>query len=237
VLVVVCAGSALAMPARPDLLVTGISVSQHGTTLSVTDVVRNRGSARVRRSSTEYTIAGVRLGARAVASLRPGAASRGFVKLALPASIPPGSYRLRACADASHRVVEASERNNCLATVGTIAVADRTPPVFAGLMSAVTCIPGPSGGPTRLSSYRLTWSQADDNGTPPGGLAYDIYVANTPAGEDFTTPTYTTDAGATAFSTPQLPDDRAYYFVVRARDRAGNEDRGVVERRGTNLCL
>jgi hypothetical protein len=38
-------------------------------------------------------------------------------------------------------------------------------------------------------------------------------------------------------STPQLPDDRAYYFFVRARDRAGNEDRGTVERRGTNLCL
>jgi hypothetical protein len=237
VLVVVCAGSALAVPARPDLIVTGIAVSQHGTTLSVTDVVRNRGGAPARRSSTEYTIDGVRLGARAVGALRPGAASRGSLKLTVPASVTPGSYRLRACADASHRVVEASERDNCLATTGTIAVADRTPPVFAGLMSAVTCIPGPSGGPTRLSSYRLTWSPAGDNGTPAGAIEYDIYVANTPAGEDFATPTYTTDAGATAFSTPQLPDDRAYYFVVRARDRAGNEDRGTVERRGTNLCL
>jgi hypothetical protein len=62
-------------------------------------------------------------------------------------------------------------------------------------------------------------------------------VANAPGDEDFSTPTYTADAGAKAFSTPPLPDDRAYYFVVRARDRAGNEDRGTVERRGTNLCL
>ena len=62
-------------------------------------------------------------------------------------------------------------------------------------------------------------------------------MANTPGGEDFSVPTYTTAAGRDRFSTPQLPDDRAYYFVVRARDRAGNEDRGTVERRGTNLCL
>jgi hypothetical protein len=155
----------------------------------------------------------------------------------VPASVQPGSYRLLACADGSHRVGETNERNNCRPAAGTIAVADRTAPVFAGLASAVTCIPGPSGGPTRLSSYRLTWSRATDNVTPPGALEYDVYVANAPGGEDFSAPTYTTDAGATAFSTPQLPDDRAYYFVVRARDGAGNEDRGTVERRGTNLCL
>jgi subtilase family serine protease len=237
VLVAVCAGSVLAVPARPDLVVTGIAVSQRGVTLSVTAVVRNRGGAVARRSSTVYTIGGARLGARTVAPLRPGAAARASVTLTVPASVKPGSYRLRACVDASLRVAEANERNNCLATTGTIAVADRSPPVFAGLMSAVTCLPGPSGGPTRLSSYRLTWSKATDNATPPEALEYDVYMANTPGGEDFSTPTYTTAAGATAFSTPQLPDDRAYYFVVRSRDRAGNEDRGTVERRGTNLCL
>ncbi len=237
VLVVVCEGSALAVPARPDLVETAIAVSQHGATVSVTDVVRNRGAATALRSSIVFTVNGVRLGARTVAPLRPGAASRGLVKLTVPASVTPGSYRLRACADASHRVVEANERNNCLATAGTIDVVDRTPPVFAGLVSAVTCIPGPSGGPTRLSSYRLTWSAGSDNATPAAALAYDIYMANNPGGEDFSAPTYTADAGATAFSTPPLPDDRAYYFVVRTRDRAGNEDRGTVERRGTNLCL
>ena len=72
VLVVVCAGSTLAVPARPDLIVTGIAVSQHGATLSVTDVVRNRGGAPARRSSTEYTIDGVRLGARAVGRAATG---------------------------------------------------------------------------------------------------------------------------------------------------------------------
>lgn len=234
---VLCAGSALAVPARPDLVVTGVVVSQHGATLSVTDVVRNRGTVTARRSTAVYTVGGARLGARPVGSLRPGAVSRAAVKLTVPASVRPGTYRVRVCADASHSVVEANERNNCRATAGMIAVTDRTPPVFAGLASAVTCLPGPSGGPTRLSSYRLTWSGATDDVTPPGALVYDVYVANVPGGENFAAPTYTTAAGATAFSTPPLPDDRAYYFVVRARDRAGNEDRGTAERRGTNLCL
>jgi hypothetical protein len=237
VLVVVCAGSAFAVPARPDLVVTSVTVLQHGANVTVTDVVRNRGGAVSRRSSTSYAVAGTRLGAGTVAPLRPGAAVRASVTLTVPAVVKPGSYKLRVCADASRRVAEANERNNCLATTGTIAVLDRTPPVFAGLASAVTCLPGPSGGPTRLSSYRLTWSQATDNSTPPGGLVYDVYMANIPGAEDFSAPTYTTAAGATELSTPQLPDDRAYYFVARARDRAGNEDRGTVERRGTNLCL
>jgi hypothetical protein len=236
-LVVVCAGSALAVPARPDLVERVVAVSQHGTTVSVTDVVRNRGDARAPRSTTVYSVDGVRVGMRFVVRLPPGATSRAAVRLAVPASVPPGAYRLLACADGLHRVAEANERNNCRFAAGTLEVVDRTPPVFAGLASAVTCIPGPSGGPTRLSSYRLTWAEATDDGTPPGALVYDVYVSNVMGGEDFSAPTYTTVAGATVFSTPQLPDDRAYYFVVRARDRAGNEERGTVERRGTNLCL
>jgi hypothetical protein len=178
-----------------------------------------------------------RIGASATPRLQPGAGRRVSVRLAVPPSVAAGSYRLRACADAGSRVAEASESNNCRTATGTIAVPDRTPPVFAGLVSAVTCIPGPSGGPTRTSSYRLTWTAATDESTPSGAIVYDVYQGNVPGGEDFTAPTYTTDPGAVAFSTPLLPDDRAYYFVVRARDRAGNRDRNLVERRGTNLCL
>jgi hypothetical protein len=40
-----------------------------------------------------------------------------------------------------------------------------------------------------------------------------------------------------AFTTPEsLPLDHTY-FVVRARDQAGNEDHNTVEREGENLCL
>src|SRR2546425_9544233 len=113
---------------------------------------------------------------------------------------------------------------------------DRIPPTFAGLKSAVTCIPGPIGG-GRTSSYHLSWDPATDNVTHSSEIVYEIYQATAPGGEDFSTPTYTTPGGATSFDTPQLPSDKVFYFVVRARDQAGNRDSNLVEREGANLCV
>jgi hypothetical protein len=113
---------------------------------------------------------------------------------------------------------------------------DQTPPVFAGLVSATTCVPGPiSGG--RTTTYRLRWDPATDNVTPSRRIVYDIYQAGAPGAEDFSTPTYTTGAGATSFTTPPLAADKPVYFVVRARDKAGNRDSNTVERQGQNLCV
>jgi hypothetical protein len=114
---------------------------------------------------------------------------------------------------------------------------DRVPPKFAGLKSATTCIPGPIG-PGRTSRYHLRWDPATDNRTPSSQIVYDVYQARKSGGEDFTKPTYTTAPGATSFDTPPLPSGNYnYYFVVRARDRAGNRDSNTVERRGVNLCV
>jgi hypothetical protein len=113
---------------------------------------------------------------------------------------------------------------------------DQTPPVFAGLVSATTCVPGPIGG-GRTTSYTLRWDPATDNLTPSRRIVYDVYQAAAPGGEDFSTPTYTSPAGATSLATPPLAADKAVYFVVRARDKAGNEDSNTVERQGQNLCV
>jgi vacuolar-type H+-ATPase catalytic subunit A/Vma1 len=113
---------------------------------------------------------------------------------------------------------------------------DDTPPVFAGLKSATTCIPGPSGS-GRTSSYRLRWRAATDDGTPSGKIVYEIYQATSAGGEDFSTPTYTTTPGVTSFDTPQLPADKHFFFVVRARDPEGNEDSNRIEREGQNVCV
>jgi hypothetical protein len=113
---------------------------------------------------------------------------------------------------------------------------DGIPPTFAGLKSATTCIPGPIGG-GRTTSYHLSWDAATDNVTPSSKIVYDVYQASKPGGENFSTPTYSTPAGATSFDTPQLATDKSFYFVVRARDRAGNRDSNTVERQGQNLCL
>ena len=114
--------------------------------------------------------------------------------------------------------------------------ADNTPPSFAGLKSATTCIPGPIGG-GRTTNYTLSWDPATDNVSPSKKIVYDVYQADTSGGEDFSTPTYTTSPGATSFTTPPLATDQYFYFVVRARDQAGNSDSNTVEREGQNLCL
>ena len=81
------------------------------------------------------------------------------------------------------------------------------------------------------------WDPATDNVTPSTKIVYEIYQATKPGGEDFSSATYTTRRGATSFATPPLPADELFYFVVRARDRAGNRDANQVERQGVNLCL
>jgi hypothetical protein len=121
------------------------------------------------------------------------------------------------------------------AEVANAGGADRTPPTFGGLVSATTCIPGPVGG-DRMSSYRLTWVAAKDNVTPSSRIVYSVYRATSPGGEDFSAPTYTTHRGAVTFVTPPLPSTASNYFVVRARDAAGNRDRNRRERLGRNLC-
>src|SRR5436305_1980547 len=127
--------------------------------------------------------------------------------------------------------------SGCALIAGTEAKRnDVTPPTFAGLQSATTCIPGPIGG-GRTTSYHLSWKRASDNVTRPRKIVYDVYQATAPGDEDFSTPTYTTAAGATTFDTPPLPTETSFYFVVRARDTAGNEDANTVERQGQNLCL
>ena len=113
---------------------------------------------------------------------------------------------------------------------------DTTPPTFAGLKAATTCIPGPIGG-GRTTSYNLSWDPASDNITPEKKIVYDIYQATSPGGEDFSNPTYTTAPGASSFATPQLATDQTFYFVVRSRDQAGNSDQNKVEREGQNLCV
>ena len=123
-----------------------------------------------------------------------------------------------------------------MAVLATAALASRdgNPPTFAGLKSATTCIPGPIRGQT--TSYHLSWDQATDEVTPSAMIVYDIYQATKTGGEDFSSPTYTVRHGATTFTTSPLPADQTFYFVVRARDRAGNSDSNMAEQEGVNIC-
>ena len=114
--------------------------------------------------------------------------------------------------------------------------ADRTPPSFAGLQRAFACTPGPQR-PGETTPFTLSWQAASDNVTPSSQIVYEIYLASAPGGESFSAPTWTSAPGATTFRTPGLPSHGSFYFVVRARDAAGNEDRNTVERHGSDPCL
>jgi len=63
------------------------------------------------------------------------------------------------------------------------------------------------------------------------------FVPYTSGGENFSRPTWTTPPGVTTYKTPDLPSGGSYYFVVRARDQAGNEDQNKVEREAVEPCL
>jgi hypothetical protein len=113
---------------------------------------------------------------------------------------------------------------------------DLVPPEFAGLEHAFACTPGPQR-PGQTTPYTLSWQPATDNVTATAAIVYDIYYATTPGAEDFTRPTWTTPPGVTTFRTPGLPAHGDAYFVVRARDTAGNQDTNTHEQKGLDPCL
>jgi hypothetical protein len=112
---------------------------------------------------------------------------------------------------------------------------DGTPPSFAGLQRAFACTPGPQR-PGQTTQFTLSWQAATDDLTPSPEILYEVYLASAPGGEDFSKPMWTTPSGATSFTTSGLASHGTFYFVVRARDSAGNEDRNTLEQRGIDPC-
>lgn len=110
---------------------------------------------------------------------------------------------------------------------GGVLGGDTTPPSFAGATGAT---PNPS-------SITLAWSAATDNVTPSSQIVYEIYQATSAGGESFAAPSYTTAPGATSYTVGQLPISTKYYFVVRARDAAGNVDANKVEVSATTPAI
>jgi hypothetical protein len=97
--------------------------------------------------------------------------------------------------------------------------ADSTAPSFAGATSAT---PSPN-------AVTVAWNAGSDNLTPTARLTYLIYQASSAGGQSFAQPTATSAPGATSFSVGKLATRTTYYFVVRARDEAGNLDSNTIE--------
>lgn len=107
------------------------------------------------------------------------------------------------------------------ATATTLAVEDDTPPTFAGLATAMA---------RSATVIDLTWAAATDDVSPASEISYNVYMAETAGGQNFAAPLLTTAAGATTATITRLRPSITYFFVVRAVDRALNEDQNTVER-------
>jgi len=96
---------------------------------------------------------------------------------------------------------------------------DTVPPAFAGL-----------GAVARGASDTvavLTWDAATDNHSED--IFYDVYMADTPGGQNFAAPPLASFPATTTF-TVSVPFGTHAYFVVRAHDLNGNQDTNTVER-------
>ena len=118
------------------------------------------------------------------------------------------------------------DRNVVEVSATTLASADESPPVFAGVSAAV---------PLAGGSVELAWEPALDDVTPTTELTYRAYVAAGAGAQDFGVSSAESDPGATDLLITGLDADQAYWFVVRAVDLVGNEDRNVVEVSATTL--
>ena len=132
--------------------------------------------------------------------------------------------------------VDASPSTQTTTTTTPTPPGNGTPPSFGGLQSAFACTPGPQR-PGETTPFTLSWQAATDAVTPSSQIVYDVYLASTPGVENFSTPTWTTDPEVTTYKTPGLPSHGSFYFVVRARDSAGNEDRNTTEVHGSDPCV
>lgn len=116
------------------------------------------------------------------------------------------------------------DANTAEIPVTTLAIADSTPPAFAGVASAT---------PIGTTSMELAWQPATDDNAPPDAITYHVYVSETAGGQVFTAPALTTPPGATSALVEELRAGTGYFFVVRAEDAAGNQDTNTVEVQGT----
>ena len=106
----------------------------------------------------------------------------------------------------------------------TLSPPDTTDPDFGGLKS-VTAV--------SATALNLSWNPAVDNVTASSKIVYNIYRAVRSGEENFAAPGYTTASGATSYSVTGLSPGTTYYFIVRAKDEAGNIDDNIIEKSGT----
>ena len=127
--------SALPATAVPGSIITlRYNLNNRGGGAAKTTVTRFFLSLDKRRSGRDYPFSTRRTEKR----LRPGRIARSRVALRIPRRVPSGVFFVLVCADASKKVRERSERNNCRASARTVRIgrATQPPPPPLGLPPA-----------------------------------------------------------------------------------------------------
>ncbi len=106
------------------------------------------------------------------------------------------------------------------------ATGDKTAPRFSGLTTATA---------TGTTTVDLQWSAASDDRSAASQITYQVFVATGSLRQNFATPSFQTAPGATMYTVSGLDLATKYYFIVRARDEAGNSDGNLTERSATTL--
>ncbi len=102
---------------------------------------------------------------------------------------------------------------------------DGTPPNFLGLDSVTN---------VTATTADLAWKDAIDDKSATADIVYDVYESTTAGGQDFTAPPRaTSEKGATKMTLTGISPATKLFWVVRARDAAGNRDSNKVEKNGT----
>jgi hypothetical protein len=112
------------------------------------------------------------------------------------------------------------DTNTVEVTATTLAISDTMAPTFAGATGATAL-----GG----TVIEVTWGAASDDVSPAGDIIYNVYMSETSGTFDFATPVLTAPAGSTSAAIRRLRSGVTYFFVVRAQDRALNEDTNTAE--------
>jgi hypothetical protein len=103
---------------------------------------------------------------------------------------------------------------------------DATAPAFEGIRSAVRRVEGYGAS----HSARVSWNAATDNRTASAEIRYNVYMAtSSTVAAVFAGPPVATVTGRLNGVVPGLSTDLniEYWFGVRARDAAGNEDQNT----------
>jgi hypothetical protein len=97
---------------------------------------------------------------------------------------------------------------------------DSTPPVFGGVDSVVKNV--------QATQVDLSWTAATDDKSTPDQIVYDVYMATTSGAQPFDQPPQaTSEPGATEIRLDRLEANKDLYWVVRARDKAGNQSENL----------